>query len=879
MAPDAERSPSHPEPSPAHRPSRLRRWMFRLIITVVIPLVLLGMLEGGLRIGGYGYRPGFLIKDGDRYQSNPRFGWRFFPRRISRAPLPISLAADKPANTYRIVIVGGSAARGYPDPAFSFSRYLEVMLRDRYPSMRLELASAAMTAANSHMMRPAARDCVKLKPDLVIIYMGNNEVVGPYGPGTVFAGASPSLRAIHAGLWVKGTRIGQLLGNLTAPSGGGSGEWGGMSMFLDNLVSADDARLADTYSHFRSNLEDICQAGLDAGAGVVICTVPVNVRDCAPFASTYGDGLAPDDLARWREAYDQGIADEKVGQYEQAARRFTEAMAIDDGSADLHFRLGRCYVGLAKSDQAAEHFRQARELDTLRFRADATINETIRQVAEDSDGKVTLADAELAFDVLADVAGCPGEELFFDHVHPNFRGNYEMARSVFGVVAPRLPAEVAGRVNTESPEFERCNELLALTHLERLRIAASLWRLTQKAPFTNQLNYGAMRARMLARREGLWAQSVLAADMLAIYDSASAAAPDDATLHLLAATIHAQRQNFPVVARHLAEARRLRPNDPKLSFIEATMHLGQGRLAPARQAADTYLELLDHSLDAYIAVINLLGVRGKTAEAEAYARQALKRMPRQASALTLLANTIRLNRLTDQAGYRQGLAEAEDLLTEATELEPTYSNAWLELGEVQVTSGRVSEATASFRRAVELDPSLQPAYVAMGTLLYRQGKVKQAKACLARAVSLSPDDVVAASKYAELLCFEGRVRRGVALLQRALRIDPGAPVAGILAWVLATSADADLRDAPEAMRLARVAVTASRGRPSSMLVLAAAHAASGEFPQAIDVATQALIQARRQGDARLVERLQDHLGLYGEGRALHIDAYDRLEGW
>jgi len=849
---------------------------------VVVPALLLGLLEGGLRIAGYGHRLGFLIKAGDFYQSNPRFGWRFFPRDISRAPLPIHLSIDKPAGTYRIVVVGGSAAMGYPDEAFSFSRYLEAMLRDSYPAIRFELANAAMTAANSHMMVPAARDCAKLKPDLLIIYMGNNEVVGPYGPGTVFAGPSASLPVIRMGLWVKAARVGQLVSNTVGVVSGGKGsaEWRGMTMFMENLVPADDARLADTYRHFRRNLQDICRAGADVGAGVIICTVPVDVRHCAPFASTHRDGLGAEDLMRWQGAYEQGVTQERAGLYEQALKHFAEAMALDDRSADLHFRLGRCYVELGKPGEAFEHFRQARELDALRFRADATINDTIRQVARDSDGQVTLVDAERAFGTLADVAGSPGEELFLDHVHPNYRGSYELARSVFQAVMTQLPAGAGGDGNVEAPTFERCNDLLALTHSDRLRHAASLWQLTRGPPFTNQLNYKDVRGRMLARREALWAKTVPEADMLATYDSASAAAPQDATLHIFAATIHGKRRNFPVVAQHLAEAKRLRPNEAQIYFLEATMYLDQGDLPEAERAVGAYLDLLDHSLPSYIAAVNLFGAFGNPVNAEAYARQVVRRMPEHAAALTLLAKIIKYRLRVDQAEYRQGLAEAENLLTQAIGLQPEYPNAWLQLGEAQRATGRLSEASASFRRAVELDPSLSGAYVGMGMMLFRQGHVQQAKAWLARAVELSPDDLSTTAKYAELLCMDGSIRQAAALLRRALRISPDLPpITGKLAWVLATSADPQLRNGPEAVRLAESALAKSEGRPSTMLVLAAAYAADGQFPKAIAMANQALDRAHVIGNAALANRLEDHLARYGRAQALSLDSYDRLEGW
>jgi tetratricopeptide (TPR) repeat protein len=861
--------------------SRKKLWLFRFIAIVVIPLLLLGGLELALRIGGYGHQPGFLVKEGEFYQSNPTFGWRFFPRNISRTPIPMHLSVDKPAGTYRIVVVGGSAAQGYPDPAYSFSRYLEAMLRARYPEHRFEVANAAMTAANSHMMVPAARDCTKLDPDLLVVYMGNNEVVGPYGPGTVFAGASPSLKAIRTGIWIKGTRVGQLLGNtLGSASGKGSGEWRGMEMFLENLIPSDDSRLPDTYSHFRRNLEDICQTGIDSGAAVVLCTVPVNVRHCAPFASVHSEGLSDAELVSWQEAYDWGVAQEESGQYTEAVAAFGEAMGIDDRSAELHFRLGRCYVALDRDDEAYAHFQKAKELDALRFRADATINDTIREVASASDGGVMLADAEQSFATVALVARSPGEELFFDHVHPSYLGNYEMARSVFETVVAELPAEITGGQGVAAPTFEECNDGLALTHPTRLRNAASLWKLTQKPPFTNQLNYSDMRERMLARREALWAQTSGLVEAGEMCDAASGAAPDDATLHLFAADIHSRMRHGGIAAEHLAAARELAPNDPQLYVVEMIMHLDARDVDQAENATATYLALQDHSLVGYITVVNLFGSSGYTDKSEAYARQAVDRMPEEAAALTLLAKVLRNPARAQQGTYRQDLVEAEDLLTQAQALQPEYPNAWLELGEIQLATGRTTEASASLREAIRLSPTLSASYVGMGTVFFRQGKVPQARACFARAVELSPDDISALSTYAELLCMNGETGRSVAMLERAWRISPGtAAIAGKMAWLRATSSDPEVRNGGEAVRLATIACANSQGRLSPMVALAAAYAAEGRFSEAIAVSDQILSAAARSGDTSLIGRVESHRAYYTQGQALHFDRYDRLEGW
>ena len=96
-------------------------------------------------------------------------------------------------------LLGGSAALGIPDPGFNAGAILEVMLAATYPDAKFEVVTAAMTAINSHVVLPIARECPDRQPDLFIINLGNNHVDGPIGAGTIFARSKSqaSLGMIH----------------------------------------------------------------------------------------------------------------------------------------------------------------------------------------------------------------------------------------------------------------------------------------------------------------------------------------------------------------------------------------------------------------------------------------------------------------------------------------------------------------------------------------------------------------------------------------------------------------------------------------------------------------------------------------------------------
>ena len=134
----------------------------------------------------------------------------FFPPGMIKTPQAYAIPAEKPLGTFRIFVLGESAAMGDPDPAYGFSRYLEVMLRKRFPAMKFEVVNTGSVAINSHVLLLIAKGLSTHRPDVFIIYSGNNEVVGPYGPGTALTSSGMNLFLIRSSIFARSTRIGQL---------------------------------------------------------------------------------------------------------------------------------------------------------------------------------------------------------------------------------------------------------------------------------------------------------------------------------------------------------------------------------------------------------------------------------------------------------------------------------------------------------------------------------------------------------------------------------------------------------------------------------------------------------------------------------------------
>lgn len=523
--------PQITEAVPTRRSSRWRRWLAISATTVLAPVLLLVLAEVVLRVCGVGTPTGVTRPCTDQgrpaYCDNPSFAATFFPEGMFRTPRPFVIPASKPPGTYRIFVLGESVAWGDPDPTYGFARYLEVMLRQRYPQTKFEVINTSITALNSHAFLPMVKDLVHYQPDLFVIYTGNTEVVGPFGPGTVLTPWDLSLPAIRARIFFNSTRLGQLFGKLSRTSQNNTPEWRGMEMFLDRQVRADSPQMKPVYENFAANLRDIVAVARRSGAQVLISTVATNLKDCAPFASLHREGIREDELRSWEGLVQRGADFESAGSYSEALKLYLSAANIDPQYAELQFRIARCLWALGDFAGAKERFVRAQDLDTLRFRADSRLNEVIRELAGAGPG-VGVVDAAAVF------AGespqeVPGDELFYEHVHMNPRGTYLLARAYFRQLDSMLPAELRrGAVSADVASQEECERLLAFTPYDRLRVAGLVLAKLERPPFTNQLNHSEELRRMKSQAQG----SADYGETVAEYQWAILQNPQDRLLHL-----------------------------------------------------------------------------------------------------------------------------------------------------------------------------------------------------------------------------------------------------------------------------------------------------------------------------------------------------------
>ena len=476
-----------------------------------------------------------------------------------------------------------------------------------------------------------------------------------------------------------------------------------MEMFLDNPVRADDPRLAAVYANYRRNLTDICELARRAQAGVVLASVAVNLRDCPPFASLHRPDLSPADLAQWQTIYKLANELETAKRWPEALEKYQAAAKLDGRFAELQFRMAECLLQAGHTAEARAGFELARDLDVLRFRADSRINPIIREVAaaRQTEG-VRLADAEQALAASEpDAKGIAGGNLFYEHVHLTFDGNYLLARSMLDQVCAALPQLAAVPGRGALPSRQRCAEALALTPWDEYQLSADMVEMTSKAPFTNQLDHQCRQAAALQRRDKL---RDLAATPQAeqaackTYETALAARPDEWSLH-----------------RHFG----------RLSIL-------LGRPDVAVKHLRNALEKLPRDASSHKILGNALAGQGQGDEAIAHYRMALEINPDDEMAHYNLANV--------QAGRGQ-IDEAIANYRKALQIKPNYEGAHYNLGNVLAGRGQVDEAIEHYRKALAIAPDNVEAHSNLGAMLAGRGLFDEAIVHFQEAQKRRPDDV------------------------------------------------------------------------------------------------------------------------------------------
>lgn len=425
-----------------------RESLFKLIM-LSMPFLVLLVLEGALRMFGYGHdlavfteypaRKGYLVLNqhaSKRYfahQKNATYG--------NQEPF----AAQKAPGVFRIFVLGESTTIGYPYMNNgSFHRWLQYRLLHTYPERDFEVINLSLTAVNSYTVLDFGKAVLEYEPDAVLVYTGHNEYYGAMGvAATKGIGQNRTLARLLMNL--RGLRLTQLLASLT--DGGIALVSGNKLDLRENLMKrmAADQQIAfgsEEYQagldQFRGNMNELAEVFSARGIPLLISDLVSNEKDLKPFISIPGE---------------QGK------------------------SADAHYQSGVQLYRQADYPSAKKEFVAAKELDALRFRAPEALNAIIKDIAQAHKG-VTPVHTRDIFEKNS-AGGILGKETLLEHVHPNLQGYALLSEAFYQSLRQTglLPAPSA-----EMP-FEALKKQMPVTPVDSLKGEYEMMILKEGWPF------------------------------------------------------------------------------------------------------------------------------------------------------------------------------------------------------------------------------------------------------------------------------------------------------------------------------------------------------------------------------------------------------------
>lgn len=391
------------------------RWFY--VVLVLIPIVIILLLEITLTLINYGRVYDQWIPMGeDKLTLNPEIAYRYFYT-TENVPSAGQNYFDtiKKENSYRIFVMGGSSAAGFPySPNGSFARYVKKRFEVIYPHKKVEVVNIAMSAINSYAIRDMIPGVLDQSPDLIIIYAGHNEYYGALGVGSVET-LGDTRFLVNTVIWLNRFKTFELLravinsitGLFSSPVKIEGTLMARMSQ--RQLIPFNSEKYLSGIDQFKENLSDILAMTKNDNVPVILGTLVCNLKDQRPFES-YSSDEYPD--------------------------------------ANDVFNLAKIELDQNNIGAADSLFRLAKDLDALRWRAPEEINRTIEKLGNEFEYPVVKLDSALNANSLYGVAG---DDLVTDHLHPNLRGYQIMGKEIFnaGLNSKIFPLDLVNDLSFE----------------------------------------------------------------------------------------------------------------------------------------------------------------------------------------------------------------------------------------------------------------------------------------------------------------------------------------------------------------------------------------------------------------------------------------------
>lgn len=746
-------------------------------------------------------------RDGDQYRTRQDSSHRTFNDQM--------FAVQKPNNGFRFFTLGGSSSYGYPRGAeVAFTAILSELLAEGHPGLTIEGINASGISYGMHRLNIVADELVDYDPNLLIIYSGHNEFIEPEfyesmknrgvaREGLEYALAQSRLYAL--------TRSAAGRFRDTKPAGLGVGRQVRRDQ-TQVYTPEEKAEVVDTYREGLTRLVDRAQA---AGIRVLLATIPANLQGWRPEAST-GSG---NNHRQWVEAQAKGRKFFKQEKYAEALASFEEAARLEPGHAETLYEVGRCCEKLGDWEKAQEAFRQACDQDASPVRRVSGINQAIREVAK---AKGTLfVDVDKIFKERSE-HGLVGYRLIEDYVHPTIEGHELIAWEIWRAIEQSGLLGSTGKANQQL--FERITDARREATSEK----DMPWFYNQGVVLENQ---GQIDAAIDNFRKVV--------EM----------APRNETALLNIGKVLTKHGKAEEALPILTQVCLLAPQNPETHVSLGSALLETGDFDGAIRAIKKGLAIKSNYPNAHNSLGAALARKGQLEEAVEQFRLAIAQNPDHVAAQNNLGSA-----LAQQGRW----PEAAVAHRKAVQIDPNYVGAVENLAKALAAMQLTDQALEQYEIALQIEPNSRRARNRRIALLKDQGRLAEAAEELSILAERYPDDVLLCIQLGDLYLRIGDLAQSLQQRQRAYEMAPERiECLNNLAWLLATSPEADARDGKQAVELAaRAAEATQHQNPGVLDTLAAAYAATGRYADAVKYQQQAIALAPEQAQSEFRQRLQ-----------------------
>lgn len=575
------------------------------------------------------------------------------------------LQPEKPPGTFRIFTLGGSTTYGRPyDHQVSFSNWMRLLLNAMDPGRNYEVVNAGGISYASYRVVVLMRELVQYDPDLFVVYTGHNEFLEERTYRDIIADG-PLMRSLKRGAsrlrtvaWIERVlRAERERDELSAEVQAKLDVWSG----LDAFTRDDDLR-ESVVAHFRFNIRQMIEIARDHGIAIVFVEPASNIKDFSPFKSEHAREEQSEPFASIYEEASRFQAGEAC---DDTMPLLHEASKLSPEFADVHFRVGRCYLARGNWALAREHLVRAKELDVAPLRALEDMSEALRDVTRVEGVTLVALPGLLEDDSLALYGhGLLGKEYFLDHVHPRV----EVHQRIAEWLVDELVRERIVSVETSLTTGQRAG--LYHDFLETL-----------------DASYYARRDLNLGKVLG-WAEKNAEAEEA--FERAFESMPEEPELLRNLGIVYQKQHKYALAIEKYSALARLRPGDAEVHFQLGKCYQGLGAWTDAARSFETALEISPGDGKSHYNLALSLRALGRYQEERDELEAAFKVEPGIPGIAVLLGSVY----------AREGrLKEAIEMFETALEIEPGVGSTHYHLASSYAARAQPERALEHFRRA------------------------------------------------------------------------------------------------------------------------------------------------------------------------------------